>query len=115
MKKIKTYSVDDYSYNIDGNTIEATSSYAGNPVVGRAKCHESDEYDVFRGKAIAAARCNLKIAERRFKRATAKVDKVNKEMLELSKKIQKAGSYYYDSLQNLKDAKAILESALKEA
>lgn len=63
----------EYKYKIDEEkrTIVAMSTFAGKAVVGVARCADTDEFDVETGKKIAAARCSLKIAEKRMKRAEA--------------------------------------------
>lgn len=61
----------EYKYKIDEEkrTIVALSSFAGKTVVGVARCADTDEFDVETGKKLAAARCSVKIAEKRMKRA----------------------------------------------
>ena len=61
----------EYKYKIDENkrTIVAMSTFAGKIVAGVARCAPGDIFDIEAGKSIAAARCNLKIAEKRMKRA----------------------------------------------
>ena len=45
------------------------STFAGKTVVGVAHCAPADEFNIEIGKKIAAARCSVKIAEKRMKRA----------------------------------------------
>lgn len=61
----------EYKYKIDENkrTIVAMSTFAGRTVVGVARCSAADEFNIETGKKIAAARCSVKIAEKRVKRA----------------------------------------------
>ena len=61
----------EYKYKIDEEkrTIVAMSTFAGRTVVGVARCAEEDTFDVEAGKKLAAARCSVKIAEKRMKRA----------------------------------------------
>ena len=61
----------EYKYKIDEakRTIVAMSTFAGKTVVGVAHCDPRDEFNVETGKKIAAARCSVKIAEKRMKRA----------------------------------------------
>ena len=61
----------EYKYKIDEEkrTIVAMSTFAGKTVVGVARCAEEDEFNIETGKKIAAARCSVKIAEKRMKRA----------------------------------------------
>ena len=56
------------------NKVIAVSSFAGQTVRGVAKCNPADEFDPEKGAALAAARCGVKIAEKRVKRAYSKVD-----------------------------------------
>jgi hypothetical protein len=61
----------EYKYKIDEEkrTIVAMSTFAGKTVVGVAHCAPADTFDIETGKKIAAARCSVKIAEKRMKRA----------------------------------------------
>lgn len=63
--------------NADGSArcpvVCAMSTYAGKNVKGYAKLNEGDEWNWETGKALAIARCNAKIAEKRMKRAQKKV------------------------------------------
>lgn len=63
-----------YKYVVTPNKVIAISTYAGRTVKGVAKCHPNDTFDVEYGKALAAARCNVKIAAKRMARAEAKLD-----------------------------------------
>lgn len=60
---------DNYKYVVTPTKVIALSTYAGKVVRGIAKCSPQDKFDEEYGKALAAARCNLKVAEKRFKRA----------------------------------------------
>ena len=71
------YSLDKYKFyqfknENGGTTIVAISTYAGKSVKGYAKCNPNDTFDFEKGKQLAAARCNLKIAEKRRQRASKK-------------------------------------------
>ena len=61
----------EYKYKIDEEkrTIVAMSTFAGKVVTGVARCAPGDKFDIDTGKKIAAARCSVKIAEKRMKRA----------------------------------------------
>ena len=61
----------EYKYKIDEEkrTIVAMSTFAGKTVTGVARCAPEDAFDINAGKKIAAARCSVKIAEKRVKRA----------------------------------------------
>lgn len=61
----------EYKYKIDEEkrTIVAMSTFAGKVVTGVARCDPRDEFVINDGKKLAAARCSVKIAEKRVKRA----------------------------------------------
>ena len=63
----------EYKYKIDEakRTVVAFSTFAGKVITGVAHCAPEDTFDVEIGKKIAAARCSVKIAEKRMKRAEA--------------------------------------------
>ena len=63
----------EYKYKVDEEhrTVVAISSFAKKVVVGIARCAPSDVFDVDAGKKLAAARCDVKVAEKRMKRARA--------------------------------------------
>ena len=61
----------EYKYKVDEEkrTVVAFSTFAGKVVTGVAHCAPDDNFDVEIGKKLAAARCSVKIAEKRMKRA----------------------------------------------
>lgn len=86
------------------NRVIAVSSFAGQTVRGVAKCNPADEFDSEKGTALATARCGVKIAEKRVKRAYAKVD-------EAKAQVYAAIAYMSDMLQYQADAEAKLNVA----
>lgn len=86
------------------NKVIAVSSFAGQTVRGVAKCNPTDEFDPEKGAALAAARCGLKVAEKRVKRAYSKVD-------EAKAQVDAAIAYLSDMLKYQSDAEANLNSA----
>ena len=87
----------EYRYVFTGNKIIAISSYAGRTVKGVAKCHPNDEFDLEAGKALAAARCNKKIAAKRWARALKKYNEAFDEMNRIVEEYDKARSYMMDA------------------
>lgn len=59
-------------YKSSDNVIVAVSTFAGKTVRGVAKCAPNDTFNEERGKRLAAARCGVKISEKRLKRAEKK-------------------------------------------
>lgn len=53
--------------------VKAVSTYAGINIFGKAICHPNDKFDLEKGKELAAARCNEKVAEKRLRRAQGKL------------------------------------------
>ena len=89
--------------------VVAVSTYAGRTVRGVAKCDPRDNFSLEGGKKLAAARCNVKIAEKRAKRA----EKKYAEAIELvAKQVtyrEDMELYASDSKVELANAKAELE------
>lgn len=106
MKK-KPFPIEKYRFEVVGDAVVAHSTYAGKEVVGTAHCAEVDEFDMETGKGIAAARCNVKVCEKRVKRAKSNVAKLTAEMQELSKKLAA-------QLEYLEDAKCDVKLANRE-
>ena len=86
------------------NKVIAVSSFAGQTVRGVAKCNPADEFDVEKGAALAAARCGVKIAEKRVKRAYSKVD-------EAKAAVENALNHLADMMKYESDAEASLNVA----
>jgi hypothetical protein len=98
------FPIEKYTFIQNGNKIFALSSYEGKTVRAVAKCHPDDEFSVENGKKLAAARCNAKIAKRRFRRAT----KLNKEAAE---KLAIAQRWMYKMDHYLNDSEDALGNA----
>lgn len=86
-----------YSYaREDGSiVVVAVSSFAGRRIKGRAICSPNDHFDASIGQELAAARCNAKVAEKRFFRACAKKNEAD-EIVEIVKRRQKKMAAYVD-------------------
>ena len=69
MKYQPKYKYITYERNDGAHVIIALSTYAKKPVKGVAVCHPDDEFDVEKGKALAIARCNEKVAKLRLRRS----------------------------------------------
>ena len=81
------------------NKVIAVSSFAGQTVRGVAKCNPADGFDSEKGAALASARCGVKIAEKRMKRAYNKVD-------EAKAMVDAAISHLSDMMKYQSDAEA---------
>ena len=104
------FPLDKYTYyiatKVDGTPYKviATTTFAGKRVRGVATCSKHDEFNLELGKEFAAARANLKVAERRYKLATRKCDIAIDKMYEAEKYFDKMRNYCTDSSQALKEA-----------
>jgi hypothetical protein len=98
-----------YTYYIAENQkqVIAVSSYAGRIVRAVAKCDPRDEFSIETGKKLAAARCNLKVAAKRAKRANSKLE-------EAWINVRKANAHKCDMIDYVTDAEAALAQAKAE-
>ena len=91
-------------YNSSNGTTVAVSTFAGKTVRGTAKCAPNDEFDSDSGELLAAARCGVKIAEKRVKRAEAKYNEALQMIREAANYLGKMNHYLDDSRKKYKDA-----------
>ena len=100
------YPIEKYNYvtydqkNEDGSVSKVTlamSTYCGKIVKGIAKCIATDDFDEKKGIALAAARCDLKVCEKRCKRAKKKYVEAVKKLKNLEDYTRKMGNYYSDA------------------
>lgn len=114
------YSLDKYKFFIAKKTdgtpyqVVAVSTYAGRKVRGVAKCDPRDEFSIENGKKLAAARCNVKIAEKRAKRAEKKYTEAVALATAQLRHRDRMESYHADSLVELKHAQIDLDNLLKQ-
>ncbi len=100
----------EYKYKIDEEkrTVVALSTFAGKTVVGVAHCAPADEFDIDTGKKIAAARCSVKIAEKRMKRAEECHSFATDCVKFWTEHLEKMKKYDSDSVEAYKKAVAAL-------
>ena len=113
------YPIEKYRYHQtktkDGKEkVIAISTYAGRTVRGVAICHTGDDFDLEKGKKLAAARCAVKIAEKRLDRADRKLEEAYDIVRAAERHADKMNSYYYDAEDQLHEALDFLESVLEE-
>ena len=108
------YSLDKYKYFVHNNEVIAVSTYAGKTVRGIAKCNPEDAFDLEKGKVLAAARCNAKVAEKRFKRAKSKCEMTFKAYTDAVNAHNKMVDYYEDSERALAEAKAAIDNLMEQ-
>lgn len=99
-----------YKYIVTNNKVIALSSYAGKTVRGVAKCHPNDVFDEEFGKKLAAARCNLKIAEKRHLRAKNRYDKTADEYVRICNLLKSDSDFLSDTYIKESNARVELEN-----
>ena len=107
---------DRYNYVVipEKKKVVAYSSYAGQSVRGVAKCAPEDEFDVEFGKKLAAARCNVKVARKRFHRALERRDAAWERYTESEVQLMKEEDYVDDSNLALTEAEVELEAIMHD-
>ena len=103
---------ENYKFVITDDKVIALSSFAGRTVRGVAKCHPNDKFDVEYGKALAAARCGVKIAKKRYARARDKYDVMAKLVVMVDKEFKDACEYYTNSYEKLHKALMLEDSVI---
>ena len=104
------YPIDKYTFktykqkNEDGTTstvVIAISTYAGKNVKATAKCIESDEFSLEKGKRLAAARCDLKVCLKRKSRAMRRMHEAAKIVEMATAESVRMNQYYSDALDDV--------------
>lgn len=103
-----------YRFVVTPTKVIALSSFAGRTVRGVAKCHPGDSFDEEFGKRLAAARCNKKIAEKRYARAQSEYDRMSKEVKIFCDEARKVCGYLRDAYERNKDAAQLVEDIRSE-
>ena len=99
-----------YKIFTHNNEVIAVSTFAGKTVRGVAKCNPADTFDLAKGQKLAEARCNAKVAEKRFKRAKRKCEETFKAYSEAVANHNRMVDYYEDALA----AKELAEKEVAE-
>jgi hypothetical protein len=108
------FSQDKYKIFSTENKVIAVSTYAGRSVRGTAKCDPRDLFDFEKGKELAAARCNVKVAQKRLQRAVQKQAEAIEEYTKATATLDKVANYVYDSQMELVKAEDAVKNLLTE-
>ena len=103
-----------YRFFTSDNTVIAVSTYAGKTVRGVARCSDKDTFSIEDGKALAAARCNEKIALKRWQRASKKMDEAILAMRAAQKQYADMYEYLSNSGRELSEARRELDQIMKK-
>ena len=107
------YPLEKYKYYQHDNAVVAVSTYAGKNVKGVAKCDPNDAFNLEKGKTLAAARCNQKVAEKRLRRAIKKYNEALKAADEAVAYYERMKQYYMDAVDQIDEATAELAVLLE--
>lgn len=107
-----SYPLEKYRYYVAGHKVIAVSTYCGRTVKGVSICHPDDKFDLELGKKIAAARCNVKVAEKRARRAEQKDNEATRKVIEAEKHKAAMLEYHTDSLNKYMTAKRELDTLI---
>lgn len=94
---IKKFPMEKYKFIVMENMVVALSSYAGRTVRGVAKCDPNDNFDVEKGKKLAAARCNERVCRKRLQRASARFEHSAEAMQYWKNNTEKMSKYFEDA------------------
>lgn len=109
-----SYPLSKYKFISHNNEIIAISTYAGKTVKGIAKCSDKDTFDEQSGKSLAAARCNMKVANKRAKNAEVRLDQAIRNLHDAKQYYTKMVEYYNDSIHEKEEAKKDLQKILED-
>ena len=117
---MKNFPLEKYRFyiatKVDGTPYKvfATSTYGGRTVRGSAKCSPEDTFDMELGRELAAARCNLKVAEKRANRAHKAYREAKDELKVAEQRFSDMDKYSSDARKAYLEARSHLEQLLSE-
>ena len=111
---MKNYPLEKYRFYQAGNKIVAVSTYGGRTVRGVAICHPDDKFDMNLGKQLAAARCNEKVAAKRYARATQRYKAAEVAYREASEEIDRMSDYRNDAFIAMNEASQAVDALVAE-
>jgi hypothetical protein len=108
------FPLEKYRFYYAGNKVIAVSTYGGKLVKGKAICHPTDDYRQSIGERLAAARCNEKIAQKRYARAQQKYVEACEERDKAIAKVDAMKEYMNDSFVAMNEAAQECDEIVKE-
>ena len=97
MQKNYNYNYVHYTDRHGSETVIALSTYAGKTVRGVARCNPVDQFDLEKGKELAAARCNQAVSIKRAKRAAQKLQEAEAQLALAQAHLDKMRKYVEDA------------------
>ncbi len=111
---MKNFPLSRYKFYFADNKIIAVSTYAARLVRGVAICHPNDEFDKEIGMRLAAARCNEKVARKRYARAQMKYIEACKARDEAIMQVDAMKEYMNDSFIAMNEAAQDCDNIIKQ-
>ena len=111
---MKDYPLEKYRFYQNGNRIIAVSTYGGRTVRGVAICHPDDKFDMDLGKRLAAARCNEKVAAKRYARATKRYKDAEDAYRVASENVDRMSDYRNDAFIAMNEASQAVDALVAE-
>lgn len=111
---MKNFPLEKYRFYEAGNKIIAVSTYGGKIVRGVSICHPEDTFNKETGKRLAAARCNEKVAAKRYARAQAKYIEALNERDAAIRHLDEMKEYMNDSFVAMNEAAQACDNLIKE-
>lgn len=102
-----------YKFFQQKNKVIAVSTFAGKTVRGVAICSEHDAFDPDKGMALAAARCNEKVAAKRVARAEKKLMEARAAVEVAEKRLEQMMNYSADSYIAYNEAAQAVDKLIK--
>lgn len=110
---MKNFPIEKYKFYYAKNKTIAVSTFQGKPVRGVATCDVNDKFDPEKGRLLAAARCNHRIAQKRLKRASNELNNILKEYYKMRTRLKEVDEYYRDSFVAVETARKEVERILE--
>ena len=111
---MKNHQLEKYRFYQNGNRIIAVSTYGGRTVRGVAICHPDDKFDMDLGKRLAAARCNEKVAAKRYARATKRYKDAEDAYRVASENVDRMSDYRNDAFIAMNEAFQAVDALVAE-
>lgn len=98
----------------EGNTVTATTRYAGNIISATAKCDPSDKFDLDIGKKLAEKRLEYKVAKKRERYYTNLMNARYNQLFEVSNDLAKICKNRGDAIEQFYAAEEALDDYINE-
>lgn len=104
-----------YNIYFNKNQCIAVTRYAGKSVRAVAKCDPVDKFDGAYGERLATARCDVKVAEKRQRRAVELANSAINALIDYQKRVDKLMEFVTQATAELAEAEAELKAVLDES